>query len=366
MQVTTRRRLIMTALACAIVALTAWSYFPILHYGLNYEDQAWVPRILSSQGFYGAGTYNPVMWLSIADQAIYHGWLGGWHVTNFLLHVINGILVSVFARQMAVRAGLSYSSVRVTQLLAMAIFLLHPIQTEAVVYLTGRWDLASTTFALLAMIASSPFLSLPACAMALIIKPSAIVVPLLVWWTLRYQVRRPSVLLILTALWACWIGSLYMAPQLITDLQQGRSRCVGVENGCGVIGSTTAGVLEYPAYQSLTLVTAAAHVVVPYNLTIEPDPTHRPFSLALESLAAVLALAGFAALSKSPLAWAAGWVLLSILPRFFMRTPEWIHDRQLYLAFVGVAIGVALVLASWRSLVVIHPSTTTIGDSAHA
>src|SRR5207237_845060 len=64
-----------------------------------------------------------------------------WHVLNVLIHVINAGLVYLIIRR--VGAGVS----RLLAGFAAGLFLLHPIQTEAVAYLSGRSEEFSVMFA---------------------------------------------------------------------------------------------------------------------------------------------------------------------------------------------------------------------------
>ncbi len=71
-------------------------------------------------------------------------WRGGgsalpFHVTNLALHLTNGVLLYVLVVPISVPAAL----------VTVALFWLHPLQTEAVAYISGRGDVLVTTFILL-------------------------------------------------------------------------------------------------------------------------------------------------------------------------------------------------------------------------
>ncbi len=73
----------------------------------------------------------------------------GYHLGNILLHVVNGMLVFLATRQLLQNAHAGYStSSNLVAALSAALFLLHPMQSEAVVYVAGRADLLSATFML--------------------------------------------------------------------------------------------------------------------------------------------------------------------------------------------------------------------------
>ena len=77
----------------------------------------------------------------------FNNWLNGenpfsYHVVNVLLHILNGLLVFALARW--VYRVLAPSPPEGYALLAAAFFLVHPIQTESVTYISSRSELLST------------------------------------------------------------------------------------------------------------------------------------------------------------------------------------------------------------------------------
>ncbi len=98
--------------------------------------------------------YRPVRFLSYALDYEFSRWLFSdfdsgpppphiFHVTNLLLHVLNTLMVFVIGRRL-LGSGLPA--------LALALlFGLHPVQTEAVAYISGRRDVLSTFFFLAAL-----------------------------------------------------------------------------------------------------------------------------------------------------------------------------------------------------------------------
>src|ERR1041385_8545725 len=66
----------------------------------------------------------------------------GYHVVNLLLHIINGLLVFAIARRIYLKLALS-SDASTYAMMAAGFFLVHPIQTEAVTYITERSELLS-------------------------------------------------------------------------------------------------------------------------------------------------------------------------------------------------------------------------------
>jgi len=70
----------------------------------------------------------------------------GYHMVNLLLHLLAGILVFFLARRTFTRIGFSLFSPDWAAGLSAAFFVLHPVQTESVTYISSRSELLSTLF----------------------------------------------------------------------------------------------------------------------------------------------------------------------------------------------------------------------------
>ncbi|MBU2214053.1 tetratricopeptide repeat protein [Patescibacteria group bacterium] len=89
-------------------------------------------------------TYDPELYVPLVFVSFQLNWLlgglepFGYHLTNILLHVINALLVARILFQLSGKKWLS--------IFAGLLFAVHPLHTEAVVWLAGRKDLLSGTF----------------------------------------------------------------------------------------------------------------------------------------------------------------------------------------------------------------------------
>ncbi len=159
------------------------------------KSPAAIPWLFTTGLFPGmeGNFYRPLQALSYA--ADYRCWElnpFGYHLSNLLLHIVNSILVLRVLALAGVRRRLSF--------LAALIFLVHPIQTEAVAYISGRADLLAAFFVLLSLFfflaekekSGSPaaagatrrgflFLSAGCYLLALFSKEASLVLPLLVF-----------------------------------------------------------------------------------------------------------------------------------------------------------------------------------------
>ena len=81
----------------------------------------------------------------------FNHWVGGqnvtgYHILNLAFHVLNGLLVFFTARNIFRRVRSDETTVRLYAMLAAAFFLVHPVQTESVTYVSSRSELLSTFF----------------------------------------------------------------------------------------------------------------------------------------------------------------------------------------------------------------------------
>lgn len=136
-----------------------------------------------------AGAYQPVRTLSYAVD--YHFWRlnpVGYHLTNILCHAVNAMLVFLIVRLLA--QNLLVAGITAT------VFAVHPVQVEAVTWMSGRRDVLFACFVLLALYGFLRFvqathrsskirwylLVLVAGGLGLLAKATAMVLPVLVVW----------------------------------------------------------------------------------------------------------------------------------------------------------------------------------------
>lgn len=99
--------------------------------------------------FFGGGTYyRPVLMLTfLADIILWDGHPGVMHLVNVLLHVFNSFLVYLNVKIFyPVKTG----KVHTLSLSAAILFLVHPINTESINWISGRTDPLAAFFALIA------------------------------------------------------------------------------------------------------------------------------------------------------------------------------------------------------------------------
>ena len=96
---------------------------------------------------WGLLAVRPVLYLTFTLNYILFGQeVWSYHVVNFLMHVANGLLIFFLAARIFAGVGLDTQRSRQYATLAAAFFLVHPLQTESVTYVSSRSELLSTFF----------------------------------------------------------------------------------------------------------------------------------------------------------------------------------------------------------------------------
>lgn len=142
-----------------ILLLAAACYLPAMHGEFQFDDEPAI--VLNSRakslsaaldGFFAR--YASGRPLSDVSFALDHAWSGidpwGYHLTNLLLHLAASVLVFGLARLLLRRAGVESQA---APILTAALFALHPLQSQAVIYLAQRSEVLSSLLYLTALLA---------------------------------------------------------------------------------------------------------------------------------------------------------------------------------------------------------------------
>lgn len=129
-----------------------WDDYHFFYQNFLTQDLLHIPQIFSSNTTAGAGVssnyYRPLSTLSFALDHFLFGWNNSeMHIFNTLMHCLNGILLFLFL--VLIRFG------KVKSFLVSLVFLMHPIQTEAVTYLSSRGDILYLFFLFLSLLCFS-------------------------------------------------------------------------------------------------------------------------------------------------------------------------------------------------------------------
>ena len=200
-----KNRLLAIAVCVVIAATTLGIYWQVRDYEfVSFDDPRYVPenphvlKGLTLEGFKWAfrathaSNWHPVTWLSLMlDCELSEATAKACHTTNMLLHVANALLLFYFLKR---TTGSLWPSA-----FASALFALHPLHVESVVWVAERKDVLSTFFWLLTMLAYARYARRPGMwryggvlilfALGLMSKPMVVTLPftllLLDYWPLR-------------------------------------------------------------------------------------------------------------------------------------------------------------------------------------
>jgi len=141
----------------SLVVVGLIAFWPTVEFDfVNWDDPAYVwhndlIKSLSPANLYGVATeavtrnYAPLTISTLLmDHSIWGMQPSGYHATNVLLHVLNGILVFLLTRQLSRSDFVGW--------LTAALFLVHPVQIETVAWISSRKGLLSASFILGALI----------------------------------------------------------------------------------------------------------------------------------------------------------------------------------------------------------------------
>jgi tetratricopeptide (TPR) repeat protein len=350
--------------ACATAVLTViWAYSPALH-GVFLFDDTVLPfaRIgASAPARFWIGGVRPVLMATYWFNA----WLSGddpysYHLTGVLIHLAAGALVFLIVRRVLEWSPALAARRTLVAGFACGLFLLHPIQTEAVAYIAGRSESLSVMFLLAAY---AVFLYRPQAAigwgsmvlvmalffLAVLSKEQTIVLPALLlltdlWWNPGFSWRgvRGNWRLYSTLLVGAAAGVAHFWRQILYSPSAG-------------FGLRDATWYQYLFTQGRALLVYPAEFLLPLRLNADWD---FPFSRtvfdhgAAFGLSALLALAAVAwhYRRRYPLACFGFFVYLvlmsptsSILP---IKDP--LAERRLYLGMLGLLFIVAEVAGRIR------------------
>jgi hypothetical protein len=279
---------------------------------------------------------RPLLKLSYTLNWISGDGLLGFHVVNLLIHGATVWVVHRLMQEFLASKNL-LQRVPVAPLLSAALFALHPVNTEAVTYISSRSSSLMTLFYLSGLLihATQPVgqkawrgqLLVPLCfVMALAVKESAVTFPLALFlWDMANGKDWQSCL---RKAWTSWAALFLAAAWFIwNDAYRASAERSASFN-------TLAGNL---ATQAQAMVYLFRQWALPLWLNIDPDlAVQRDFSQAMPGLVFVLAVCLVALLSWRKRAWvgfALAWALLHLLLlHLFLPRLDVANDRQLYLA----------------------------------
>ena len=248
-----------------------------------------------------------------------------YHLANLFLHGVVGLAVyglgaAIVGPQLA--------------LVGAALFLIHPLNSEAGDYVAGRAELimaAGIVLAVWAAVSGHNFLALIATIVAVGGKELGVMaIPLCILTVAMFKGVRRNMLV---------AGVVFIA--LVIAVIQLRM----VDN-VYLLTSQKSGI-EYMAVQSWALWQMLGLFVWPAGLSLDHDMELLTTAGTLVALAVGLMVVVWAFLLRRAVpvfSWAVAWVVISLLPRFFVRIPEYLNEHQMYTPMIGLCLAAPVVV----------------------
>jgi hypothetical protein len=296
---------------------------------------------------------RPLLKLSYVLSWSHGGGAAGFRALNLLCHALNGLLVHALAVRWAAALGPRWAAPGTIGLAAALCFVLHPANTEAVTYVSGRsvslmscFYLGSLLTALRGWERDTPWLSLAASPAlflgALLTKETAWTLPLALW---LWEATRPE------AGWrrglrrsaSHWMVLLLAAPAMLAV--PGYRRLLEVSLSTRTLAENLLTQIDGQWYLLST-------PLLRLGMNIDPDlPVHTALNagLALKgaALLLLLALGAVLAIRRPGLGLGVLWFFLHLLPtNAVLPRLDVANDRQLYLAMIGPSVVLASVLCA--------------------
>jgi protein O-mannosyl-transferase len=364
-------------LAAAVILAAAAIYIPTLKSPFLWDDVQLITHPLNMGNnpysfLFGSGFYyRPLLSLSmLTDYSFWHLNPMGYHLTNILLHAINSLLVFLVGFRLMTSKRMDPDNPataeegdRNTLLLsffAAMFFALHPIHTESVAWVSGRTDILSTLFFLLAFVsfleyakernAKALILSCLFFLFSLFSKENALsFIIVILAYGVAVRMPRKQLLVSLAAL------SVVIAVYIF--LRQGgiiKMMLVSPGSKEAFLSSGTT-----PNNFSPQLSGAVGYYLeklfIPVNLNLMPEIPRGPVYLLISLLPFVF----------GGILWLAGrrlevflifWIIVTLLPSLlilFSQIAAPIGERYLYLPSAGFSIFLASILKKARKITVL-------------
>ena len=301
-----------------------------------------------------ASNWHPLTWIShMVDYQLYRLKPAGHHLTNFLFHVLNAVLLFFVLKMMT---GSLIKSACVALL-----FGLHPLHVESVAWVSERKDVLSTFFMLIAMVSYSQFVlsakrrfyfcAIIAFALGLMSKPMLVTLPFVLllldyWPFLRIKTARSEMKRIIgqKTLRSFYFLIIEKIPFFVLSALSCIVTYAAQHAGNAVVTTVRIPLFDRICNAAVSYVTYIGKMIWPVNSALYYPYSERQ-SLWLSIGAAVLLLCitvAFIRLAKSRPYGIAGWLwfLGTLVPviGFVQVGGQEMADRYTYIPFIGLFI----------------------------
>lgn len=365
-----------------LAGVATLSYANTFHASFHFDDASSIVNNSQVKSFSAFRDLSASRYLGFLTFAVnyYVGGLNpvGYHVVNLLIHITNGFLVYTLVGLLGRTSGLGAGAPsREVALLTALLFVVHPIQTQAVTYIVQRIASLAALFYLLAVVCYLQWrladsisrtrawwyaAALAATLLAMKTKESSFTLPFMLLIVeggfFRSASRRP---------WVALLPFLLMLPIIPWSLAS--EGAVGMHQGEAGLARETADIdrLSYLYTQCRVLVTYLRLLVWPVQQNLDYDYPIYDLVLQTPVWLSLLGLLGLLGLALYLFVASTRWRLVGFGVLWFFGTlsvessiipiRDVIFEHRVYLPSVGMLLAASVVagrlLARWRLLPVV-------------
>jgi hypothetical protein len=369
-------RAILGILAGLVLLATLAAYANHFQNGFHFDDDhtvvnnVFIRRIANIPLFFKDGTtfsclpanqtYRPVTTATLAVDY----WMGGglqpfyFHLSTFVLFILQGVLMYLLYLRIFDRACPDQWN-RLTALLAIGWYLLHPVNAETINYISARSDLLSTLLIVLTLVFFSQpgrtrkwHLYMFAAALGILAKALGAIAAILV---LAYEVviekQIPLGRLFAKSQREAVRGALKNSAPVLVLCLLGLAFVTKMTPTTWTPGG--ASFFQYVITQPYVVLYYFAWFFWPFGLTADtdwaslPSPADPRFFIGVVFLVFLVVIA-MVTVRKDllrPIGFGILWFLIALLPTSLTPLAEVMNDHRMFLPFVGLAMSTAWTLA---------------------
>ncbi len=363
-----------------LLFVTLFVYYPVLNAHLLHFDDLGMVQELSNpyqppsiKDFFLSGThsryYRPLLLSSfVLDHYIWQQQAAGYHLTNYLLHAANALLLFFILSRLTVKFNFDN---KLLPLGGSLLFALHPLTCESVAWVSGRTDVLAAFFCLSAFLFyqhNSRTGAAICLLLGLLSKESALsiipVIALADFWIRRWEGKKIKQAIFSSLSWIITLS----APLLIylylrtggvfsvdTGVKEALSNKIIIDKPVGNIGYYLNAAISYCA----RLLSAGSFYIkklfIPFPLNFAIYKIDNRLYLLLSAL--IMLPAVYMALKKN--STILGWTALLVagfFPGLFVATSEmaWMPFAERYL-YLACAVWAAFMVFSGQWLITRFP-----------
>ena len=344
-------RAILCLLAVSIVFLI---YLPAKDLPFQFDDDLFLSNDNVKLGRWRAFLWplktRPLTWISFLVQYRIHGPNAGpYHLVNVVLHALNSLLVLLLLTRILELTSGRRDRVHLLSLAGALIFALHPLQSEATLYIYQRSTLLGGLFTLLTLLTfwhNRPRLTLVLLLLALLSKEFTVVLPVVLWFMNGFLRKRwrPDRWLVIYFSASVLAGLVFLIWILVSGE---RTLGVGFETS-SLYAATQLKVIW--SYIGLTLFPISLNL--DYHVYPQTDFQDPVWWIALLGLGGFLVLT-FRLRSRCPEAAFLVFLFFAFLlpTSSFIYSQDYMFEHRVYTSLLGFSGLAALALgAGWRLL----------------